>query len=75
MTSCSKPGCPNRGAVVLSYHYESRRALLIDPIDIEITPHLYVLCEPCAEKLTPPRGWVLIDDRSPAPALSFGYSA
>jgi Protein of unknown function (DUF3499) len=75
MSNCSKPGCPNRAAVVLGYDYASRRALLIDPIDVELSPHLYWLCETCAEKLTAPRGWVLIDERSPVPQMSFGYSA
>ena len=75
MSNCAKPGCLNRGSVVLGYDYASRRALLIDPIDVEITPHVYVLCDPCAERLTPPRGWVLIDERSPAPQFSLGYSA
>jgi hypothetical protein len=49
---------------VLSYDYAAGTALLDDPPDGAISPHLYVLCARCAERLRPPRGWVLEDRRS-----------
>ena len=67
MNLCSKPGCAHPGAAVLAYDYADRRAVLDDPSDREVSPHLYVLCAPCAEKLTPPRGWILDDHRAAPP--------
>jgi hypothetical protein len=64
---CSKPGCQRAAAAVLSYDYASRTATLVDPIPGRIDPHLYVLCAGCADKLTPPRGWELMDDREEPP--------
>lgn len=66
MNSCSKPGCANPGAAVLGYDYSQRRAVLDDP-DGDVSPHAYVLCTRCAEKLTPPRGWTLDDNRAEPP--------
>ncbi|MQB01710.1 MAG: DUF3499 family protein [Actinobacteria bacterium] len=63
MSMCSKPGCVGRGAAILAYQYEERRALLADVSD-EISPHVYLLCSGCAERLRPPRGWVLDDQRN-----------
>jgi hypothetical protein len=63
---CSKPGCGNPGAAVLGYDYADRRATLDDP-SVEVSPHAYVLCTRCAERLTPPRGWILDDLRAEPP--------
>jgi len=68
MTLCSKPGCPAPGAAILAYDYAERTASLHDPIEGDLSPHLYVLCRSCAEKITPPRGWT-IDDRRAKPPL------
>lgn len=67
MNTCSKPGCANPGAAILGYDYAERRAVLDDPPDGDVSPHAYVLCTRCAEKLTPPRGWVLDDNRAAPP--------
>ena len=67
MNLCTKPSCARPGAVVLSYDYASRRALLDDPVRGELSPHVYVLCTRCAEKLSPPKGWELQDRRSEPP--------
>lgn len=67
MNPCSKPGCANPGAALLGYDYAERRAVLDDPPDGEVSPHSYVLCTRCAEKLTPPRGWTLDDNRAEPP--------
>jgi hypothetical protein len=60
---CSKPGCVGKGASILAYDYEAKRAHLADAGG-DISPHVYVLCSACAERLRPPRGWVLDDQRS-----------
>lgn len=67
MNTCSKPGCGNPGAAILGYDYADRRAVLEDPSNGDVSPHAYVLCTRCAEKLTPPRGWVLDDHRAEPP--------
>lgn len=53
---------------MLAYDYAASTALLEDPPDGAVSPHLYVLCARCAERLRPPRGWVL-DDRRSKPRL------
>lgn len=52
---------------MLGYDYADRRAILDDPPSGDVSPHAYVLCTRCAEKLTPPRGWVLDDNRAEPP--------
>jgi hypothetical protein len=49
---------------VLAYDYSSRVALLDDPTDGDMSPHLYPLCSVCAEALRPPIGWELVDRRA-----------
>lgn len=67
MNLCSKPSCTRPGAVVLAYDYSERKALLDDPAVGELSPHVYILCTKCAEKLRPPKGWELEDRRSEPP--------
>ncbi len=52
---------------MLAYDYAAQLAVLEDPPEGEVNPHLYVLCSPCAEKLSPPRGWTLEDHRANPP--------
>lgn len=64
MPTCSKPGCTRGGAALLAYDYSAARVTLHDPPEIgSLSPHLYVLCAPCAERLRAPLGWVLEDRR------------
>ena len=67
MSHCSKPGCANPGTALLGYDYASKQAYVDDPPPGEPSPHVYVLCTPCAERLNPPRGWDLIDRRAEPP--------
>jgi hypothetical protein len=68
VNTCSKPGCTRTGIALLGYDYAARLALLQDPPETgQVSPHLYVLCGPCAERLRPPQGWVLDDARSEPP--------
>lgn len=67
MGSCSKPGCSGNGAAVLTYDYADRRATIADPPRDHVSPHLYVLCVMCADRLTAPLGWLLEDLRSESP--------
>jgi hypothetical protein len=72
MKLCSKPSCVKAGAVVLAYDYAARRVDLFDPVDGEISPHLYALCSDCADRLRPPRGWELVDRRVAPPLFAAG---
>lgn len=67
MNLCTKPSCARPGAVVLSYDYAAKRAILDDPTEGQLSPHVYVLCADCAERLRPPNGWELHDLRSEPP--------
>lgn len=49
---------------MLGYNYADRLATLQDAPEGESSPHLYALCVRCADKLTPPKGWLLEDMRS-----------
>lgn len=59
---------------MLAYDYSESIAVLEDRPRGEIPPHLYLLCERCADGLRPPLGWTLLDRRDlfheelPAPA-------
>lgn len=68
MNICSKPGCTRAGVALLGYDYAAKLASLQDPPETgQVSPHLYVLCGHCAERLRPPQGWVLDDRRSEPP--------
>lgn len=67
MNLCTKPSCTRPGAVVLAYDYAARTAILEDAPQGQLSPHVYVLCVGCAERLSPPRGWDLEDLRSEPP--------
>ncbi|HEX2240622.1 MAG TPA: DUF3499 family protein [Actinomycetota bacterium] len=64
MSLCSKPNCARPGTAVLAFDYDSRKAMIEDRDRRQISPHLYLLCTLCAEKLRPPLGWTLDDRRT-----------
>ena len=68
--SCSRPGCQRAPSATLTYDYEGRVATL----DGLAAPHpmQYDLCELHTERLSVPRGWVLVDQRVMAPVLDLG---
>ncbi len=70
MTHCSKPGCAHIASVVLSYDYGAQKVILEDATGGEISPHDYAMCLRCAEKLTPPRGWMVDDQRVAVPLFA-----
>ena len=67
MSHCSKPGCGHPGTALLGYDYAAKQAFIDDPPPGEPSPHMYVLCTHCAERLNPPRGWDLVDRRAEPP--------
>lgn len=64
MSLCSKPGCARPGSSVLGYDYGEQLIVLSDIADLNVSPHEYLLCAPCSERLRPPRGWSLDDQRA-----------
>jgi hypothetical protein len=49
----------------MSYDY-AQRSVWIGGLDPARDPHRYELCDPCAERMAPPVGWVLTDLRARA---------
>jgi hypothetical protein len=47
----------------MSYDYR-QRSVWIHALGTTRDPHVYELCEPCAERLSAPQGWVLTDTRA-----------
>ncbi|MFN2524907.1 MAG: DUF3499 family protein [Actinomycetota bacterium] len=75
MSLCSKPNCARPGSAVLAFDYDARRAMIEDRDRRQISPHLYLLCALCAEKLRPPLGWTLDDRRSKTLAERYAETA
>jgi len=59
--SCRRPGCTNVAAVTIHYDPVSCQ-LWLDPITVADRSS-QVLCAEHAERLSPPRGWVVVDRR------------
>ena len=59
--SCRRPGCANVAAVTIHYDPVSCQ-LWLDPI-VVADRSAQVLCVEHAERLSPPRGWVVVDGR------------
>ena len=51
---------------MLGYVYGSQQMVLADLTEVNVSPHEYLLCAPCSERLKPPRGWDLEDRRTSA---------
>jgi hypothetical protein len=64
---CARIGC-NLAAVAAFTFDADVRIVWLDPV-VEATRGAGLLCEPHAERLTPPRGWTLQDRRALAPSL------
>lgn len=65
MANCSKPACGRRGEWILAYDYAEGICVLQETTPGELSPHHYLLCARCADRLKPPRGWTLLDHRPP----------
>jgi len=49
----------------MAYDY-AQRSVWIAALEAKRDPHRYELCGPCAERMAPPRGWILTDLRARA---------
>jgi hypothetical protein len=48
----------------MGYHYGSSQMWLDDLVEIPEPGTGYALCQPHADRLSPPRGWTFADQRS-----------
>lgn len=62
MRPCAKMRCDEAAAASVAVRYVDRTAI-VEPLSRERDPNLLDLCEPHASKLTPPKGWRLLDER------------
>lgn len=56
---CSKVGCPREAVSTLTYDYADQMAAL-GPLGAEADPHGHDLCHIHTERLSVPRGWVIV---------------
>lgn len=61
--------CDAFPAATIALLYGSRE-VVVGNLVAERDPNLLDLCAEHVERMTPPRGWVLRDERTPAPAAS-----
>ena len=64
MRTCAKMRCGAEPVVSVALAYEDRR-VVIDALVAERDPDLLDLCREHADRLTPPVGWSVHDDRLP----------
>lgn len=66
MRTCAKMRCPAHPIATIALLYTSREVVLHDLFQ-ERDPNLLDLCREHIQRLTPPLGWTLRDERAPAP--------
>lgn len=64
---CSRSGCLSNAVMTLTYIYADSSAVLA-PLATFVEPHAYDLCEHHSEKLTVPKGWSVIQNKTDLPA-------
>lgn len=71
MRSCAKMGCGEAAQASVAVRYEARTAV-IGALAPTHDPNLLDLCDEHAGRLTPPRGWRLVDERREVAATDGG---
>lgn len=66
LKTCSRPGCSDIAVAQLTYAYAASQ-LEVSPVEEELAPEAYALCQAHLDRLTPPKGWTLIRKGTPAP--------
>lgn len=56
---CSKIGCERQAVATLTYDYTDQMAV-IGPLSATAEPHAHELCAAHRDRLSVPRGWVVI---------------
>lgn len=67
MRSCAKMNCPARPVATIELLYATREVIARD-LRAERDPNLLDLCRDHVERMTPPLGWTLRDERTLVPA-------
>ena len=70
--TCSRPGCAAEATATFAFVYATSTVTL-GPLSAEPHPVTYDLCSAHANRLTPPRGWALDDQRRPAAPNPAGF--
>jgi len=65
---CTRSGCLANAVMTLTYIYAESSAVLA-PLSTFVEPHAYDLCEQHSEKLTVPKGWSVVQNKSDLPTL------
>lgn len=55
---CSRPGCSARAVAQLSYEYATSR-VEVGPLEGDLVPNAYALCQSHLDRLRVPQGWIL----------------
>jgi hypothetical protein len=67
MRTCAKMGCPARPVATIELLYATREVIVRD-LRAERDPNLLDLCREHVERMTPPLGWTMRDERTLVPA-------
>lgn len=65
---CSRPGCALPAVVTFTFEPDALTVWVADLLDDPTGPG-HDLCEVHGDRLSPPRGWTLADERTRRPAL------
>ncbi len=69
MRTCAKMRCGSEPVAVVSLRYAERQVLVLDLAD-ERDPNLLELCREHVDRMTPPVGWTVVDERAVAAAIA-----
>jgi len=67
MRTCAKMSCSARPVATIELLYASREVIVRD-LRAERDPNLLDLCRDHVERMTPPLGWTMRDERTLVPA-------
>jgi hypothetical protein len=68
MRTCAKMRCGNDPQATVALAYTDRTVLVTDLVP-ERDPNLLDLCDEHVQRMTPPVGWLVRDERTHAPAI------
>lgn len=57
---CTRSSCKSNAVATLTYIYSDSTAVL-GPLSTFVEPHAYDLCESHSERLTVPKGWIVVE--------------
>jgi len=66
MRTCAEMRCANDPTVTVALAYTERTVVVSDLLP-ERDPNLLDLCDEHVARMTPPVGWVVVDERTAAP--------